>query len=268
MTAWSDEFAPPSLAALGQGVRAALGLTATAIGIKGDQFHLSGYHRSRRWILTDPASEDGSGDYSVTHPLDQGGDQNWLAGLDITPKSVEQMIAVSMRLDAAMRADLLPNVREFYGNTNGDRIVDGWDDLTHRAATSDDSHLWHVHISFYRSRAGNDHTDVLRVITGADLEEDMSFEDTDRELLVRLNHGLDGLLGNLPRLQPGSSWGTKTNEVHNQLAAILKAAGAPTQVTLSPEQLAELKADLRAGLPTLAEIATAVADENARRQQN
>jgi hypothetical protein len=164
---WRAEFVPPTLEALAVAIRKAWGLGADAVGSKGDTHHTSGYHRSRNWVLGSRYSAKGASDYSVRYATDsQGGDGNWICALDVTPGDSARMIAACKRLDAALRAGQLPNVREFYGNTNGDQVVDGWDELLGKAVTSDDSHLWHFHISFRRSRAGNDHSDVLGVILG------------------------------------------------------------------------------------------------------
>ncbi|GIG58749.1 hypothetical protein Lfu02_31210 [Longispora fulva] len=162
MSAWDSEFAPPRLAAFGEAVRAAFHLGPLAIGTKGDANHTYGYHRSRSWIMIDG---DGDDDYSVQVPLDQGGDGNWISAIDISLDS-ERMAAVTGRLLEAVRAGdpRLAAVREFYGTVDG-RTVVGWDTAYHRAVTADDSHLWHVHLSFYRSRADSDHADVLAVLT-------------------------------------------------------------------------------------------------------
>lgn len=42
-------------------------------------------------------------------------------------------------------------LREFYGNANGDRWVDGWDFQIVTGVSSDSSHLWHIHFSFMRA---------------------------------------------------------------------------------------------------------------------
>lgn len=173
--AWGAEHAPPNLEALYVGIRAFLGRGADAVGGKGDANHLRGYHRSRAWILNSRFSAYRGNDYSVQLALDKGGDPNWLSAMDATPYKVETLIAMCKRLDAAMRADTLPQVREWYGNVNGDKVVDGWDDVAHRAASSDSSHLWHLHISFYRSRANDDHSNLLRVLTGRGGDTDMKF---------------------------------------------------------------------------------------------
>ena len=167
---WIAEKVPESIVAAGAAVRAAWGLPAAAVGAKGDTAHRSGYHRSRAWVLGSSFSANGTGDYSVRYAPDKtGGDDDWVCALDITPGSVERMIAASKRLDTALRAEMLPTVREFYGNINGDKIVDGWDNLLDRAVTSDSSHLWHIHISFYRSTADRDHSDVVATILGASM---------------------------------------------------------------------------------------------------
>ena len=177
---WLAETVPASIAAVGAAVRSAWQLPVDAIGAKGDANHRYGYHRSRRWVLHSPYSRYGSGDYSVTHAEDRaGGDDNWVCALDVTPGRADLMIAACKRIDAALRAGALPNVREFFGNVDGNQVVDGWDALLHRATTSDSSHLWHFHVSFLRSRAGHDHSDLLGVILGTSttMEDDMQLSD-------------------------------------------------------------------------------------------
>lgn len=48
------------------------------------------------------------------------------------------------------RLDLV--LYEFYGQTDWDSHVEGYDELHERDATSDSSHLWHIHLSFLRSK--------------------------------------------------------------------------------------------------------------------
>ncbi|WP_412540806.1 hypothetical protein R8Z50_34310 [Longispora sp. K20-0274] len=165
MSAWDSESTPPGLAAFAEAVRAAFRLGEDDIRLKGDEEHTYGYHRSRNWIMVDG---DGDDDYSVQHPLDQGGEGNWSAAVDIS-LAPDRMTAVTGRLLAAARAadPRLAAVREFYGTVDG-RTVTGWDSAYHRAVTADDTHLSHVHLSFYRSLAGADHADVLAVLTADD----------------------------------------------------------------------------------------------------
>lgn len=166
---WGREFAPPNLEALYVGVRLFLGRGPEAVGGKGDNQHLRGYHRSREWVLNSRYSLYGKADYSVQHPRDLAGDGRWYCAMDATPFKVETLIGMCQRLDKAVRAGELPQIREWYGNIDGNQIVDGWDAVTAKAATSDSSHLWHLHISFFRSLANHDHTHLLAVLTGDDM---------------------------------------------------------------------------------------------------
>lgn len=180
---WRAEYMPPAIITLAEGVRAHLGLGAEYIGSKGNADHTYGYHRSRAWILGSRFSDYGGGDYSVQSVEDQAGDANWLCALDINPGSVDALIAMCKRLDAAVRAGRLPQLREWYGNVDGDQIVDGFDLLFQRAATSDSSHLWHLHLSFLRGLANADHAVLLAVLTGTDVASE-SEGDPDMKYLV------------------------------------------------------------------------------------
>lgn len=44
---------------------------------------------------------------------------------------------------------------EFYGQSDTDAQVEGYNEYREEAATSDSSHLWHIHMSFLRSQCGN-----------------------------------------------------------------------------------------------------------------
>lgn len=51
------------------------------------------------------------------------------------------------------RLDLI--LYEFYGQADTDLAVEGYDELHDRSATSDSSHLWHIHKSFLRDKCGD-----------------------------------------------------------------------------------------------------------------
>lgn len=51
------------------------------------------------------------------------------------------------------RLDLI--LVEFYGQADNDRAVEGYDERDEHHATSDASHLWHLHLSFIRSKCGD-----------------------------------------------------------------------------------------------------------------
>lgn len=44
---------------------------------------------------------------------------------------------------------------EFYGQADSDRDVEGYNEFREDSVTSDSSHLWHLHLSFLRSRCGD-----------------------------------------------------------------------------------------------------------------
>ena len=44
---------------------------------------------------------------------------------------------------------------EFYGQADADSHVEGYNEYREELATSDSSHLWHIHLSFLRSRCGD-----------------------------------------------------------------------------------------------------------------
>jgi hypothetical protein len=159
------EVTPPNLAALNAKLRSHYNLGPMYIGSKGDLRHQRGYHRSRAFIENSPYCTNRT--YSVGAAVNQGGDDNWLSAIDMTlPKA--ELLAVCRRLDAAARAGRIEQVTEWYGNTNDDARVDGWDNISNVVSTSDSSHLWHVHLSLARSKANDNHDDLFQVITGGD----------------------------------------------------------------------------------------------------
>lgn len=128
-------------------------------GVVGDSAHTYGYHRGRNYV---PAS-----DYSVQHEHDKQGDGEAACGLDISWSRAEDQYTVSRRLLNAKDDSRMQACREFYGSTDGVNVC-GWDYAENHSATSDDSHLWHVHLSIHRKFA-NDSAALRRigdVITG------------------------------------------------------------------------------------------------------
>jgi hypothetical protein len=126
-------------------------------GIVGDASHTYGYHRSRNWNIA--SGEYGSHDYSVQLTQDCKGDGDAAAALDISFPP-DMMKLVTRRLIHAMRHDdaRLRAVRELFGTVDGTTVT-GWDrhhpdrPTDDTWTSSDDTHLWHVHLSFYREFA-------------------------------------------------------------------------------------------------------------------
>ncbi|HET8581779.1 MAG TPA: hypothetical protein VFL65_00895 [Jatrophihabitans sp.] len=162
------EHAPQALADLFNKCKAAapsLGLKLG--GILGDQAHTYGYHRARAVL---PSS-----DYSCQLADDRAGDAWSASALDLTPTGAEAQRLITQRLiDATARKDpRLLAVREFFGSVDG-RNVTGRDVRGGYAVTSDDSHLWHVHLSIFR-RYANDAAalaPIVDVVAGNSKEED------------------------------------------------------------------------------------------------
>lgn len=135
------EYAPRALRWLGEQVVAALG--GEVAGIVGDPAHRYGYHRCRNAL---PKT-----DYSVLLREDKLGDGFAASGLDLklTP---EMMKVVTRRLlDSArdLNDPRLDAMREFYGTLDGETVT-GYDCVFQVDATSDTSHLWHIHLSILR----------------------------------------------------------------------------------------------------------------------
>jgi len=116
-----------------------------------------GYHNQR-------ANLPGS-DYSVQRPDDQTGSDWDPAGLDITLHNPSDMQRITQRLlDLTAAGDpRIQILREFFGTVDGWNVV-GRDVRDNRPITSDDSHLWHCHISSYRLYA-NSHSAMDELAT-------------------------------------------------------------------------------------------------------
>lgn len=138
-------------------------------GIVGDTAHVAGggYHISR----DDLKFHGQGGDYSIQAPADKRGPGNAAAAIDLTLSTTE-MKTVSKRLKAAMEGtDYDPRIeplREFIGTVNGTQVcgfnryktgrATGW----YPSGYSESSHLWHVHLSFFRAYC-NDKNSILGV---------------------------------------------------------------------------------------------------------
>lgn len=171
---WGREIVPAPLAALGAALCRRYSRPADAAGTKGDTAHLSGSHRSQEWIGNSKYCTNRV--YTVQPGL-VGEQPRHVAGLDFTPGSGALMVELCRRIDKAVRSGMLEEVREFYGNVDGDLIVDGWNNVLDRAASSDSSHLWHFHLSIDRRLC--DRLDVMEKIYTAVTGETMALTTTD-----------------------------------------------------------------------------------------
>jgi len=112
-----------------------------------------GYHNTR--------SQNSSGDYSVQHADDRTGPDR-ASAIDLTFPDAQAgdyttIKRYANRLLAAGQANDPRSgyMKEFFGQTDDDNGVEGWDFRAHRTTTSDTSHLWHIHISFNRKDCGS-----------------------------------------------------------------------------------------------------------------
>lgn len=224
---------------------------ATLSGIVGDLDHREsgGYHISRE---DQPASN-----YSVQLPEDRAGGSSWASAVDMS-MSAEQMKLVTGRLLASAKdeTDLRLNyVREFYGTLDGETVV-GYDTYYGTPATSDDSHLWHVHISFLRAHADDPAAmaAVLSVITAAPRGDDMEQADklaypsnyADRRIgqaIADVSNLRDWLVGAAASpIAPGGKPAEPTSPLGKILAAAEKTTATPTAAEIAAEIIKQLSA--------------------------
>jgi hypothetical protein len=155
---------PDALMKFWQEARKAIGDDLLLGGIYADK---RGYHNRRDNL---PSS-----DYSVKLAADKRGPADKASAIDLTFKTAQKsdfrnIAKYSNRLYVGMknrdsrlffRGDMKrPVIREFFGNIDLDRDVEGWtfsNSKTGKAgpASSDSSHLWHIHISFHREFCDN-----------------------------------------------------------------------------------------------------------------
>lgn len=82
----------------------------------------------------------------LTFPDAQAGDYRTI------DKYTSRLMA-SSRSSADPRLDLV--LFEFYGQDDNDKQVEGYNEYREEFVTSDPSHLWHLHLSFLRSKCGD-----------------------------------------------------------------------------------------------------------------
>lgn len=255
--AWRSEFTPPALIALGARLSAFFRIPALAIGTRGNTAHLSGYHRSRRWVRTSAYCVSRTYSVSRTAGDRTGGSDDAVSAMDMTLPTA-QLLAACQRLDVAVRAGRLEKITEWYGNRDGDQRVDGYDNISNRVASSDPSHVWHVHMSFDRGRVDEDHTDVYEVLTGEDMP-------TPQEIAAAV-WNFQIASPSLERTAKAADWLKAGYGLERTLPARLDAILAAaldddnTTVVLAPEALAELT-QIRDQLAALPEAVRPVIDE-------
>jgi hypothetical protein len=171
-----------------------------------------GYHNSRDHLPMPGYTTD----YSINEfSVDREGPADEPAAIDWTFPDAQAgdyltISKYSKRLMTAGKAGRMADprtlyMREFFGNTDSDREVEGWDYAKNRASTSDSSHLWHIHVSIHRKYV----TDpvamqaILSILSAQPLDEwrrsqmrDLVFQHVDASLPVLKIGDVDGQYGN------------------------------------------------------------------------
>lgn len=126
-----------------------------------------GYHNTREANL--------DGDYSIYLPADRQGRSDLASAIDLTLPA-DKMRWYTSRLKAAAldpNDDRTSYIREFIGTLDGENvyclIASGPGTAFVFDGGRDDSHLWHIHISFYRMYA--DWSEAMRAILSVLMNE-------------------------------------------------------------------------------------------------
>lgn len=173
------ERQPPALIALGVRLKNAYHVGVDNFGIRGNEFHYTGFHRSRAFL--ESSTQGNGGDYSTRGARNQGGNENNNCAFDFTPgvwgtaDNREKMKTLTRRLhDAAVRRDpALHDWYEFAGTLDGVNVVTFYADGGAFKTPFDKTHLDHIHGSKYRDASDNDNTALADIMLGLNEEDDM-----------------------------------------------------------------------------------------------
>lgn len=129
---------------------------------------LGGFVAAKRGFHSSGAYNEANfpGDYSIRDAVNRSGPwwRTHCSALDWTfpdaqAGSYGRIALYSQRLDRSGRDPADPRLDlilfEWYGQTDNDTEVEGWNELRDEYASSDPSHLWHIHLSFLRSKCGD-----------------------------------------------------------------------------------------------------------------
>lgn len=244
------EYAPEAIRWLAQQIQAKIPKSKLS-GIVGDSSHTYGYHRARSTL---PKS-----DYSVQLAEDRAGDADAASALDISFTASDMKTVTGRLLKSAKDEDdpRLNYCREFYGTLDGKKVA-GWDTHFGNPATSDDSHLWHVHISFLRKYA-TDKTAMAAVLSVIVGENDPGDDDVSAKDVWTYdpNELGQGGVANVPgrddfpdnkTVQPGYALSDAWNNTRQILAEQAAAKDRETKILAAIGELKTTLGDLSATL--------------------
>lgn len=253
------EVTPSSIDAIGDALCSAYGVGADHFGCKGNTSHVSGYHRSRRWILKSPDSVHGTSDYSIQLSTDLGGDWNDCSAFDFTPASwgstdnrAKMRVLTARLIDACKAHDpRVAHLREVAGTLDGSTVVT-WDCSRNAFKTPfDRSHLDHVHSSIYRSYAGANHSGIIAVMLG------QASSTKESDMFVR-SAASGGVFIGGGRALTGAEWNTVPAD-RKVIDATCATDGAVRELFAAPIDVAALAAALAPLLGDDIDEATVVA---------
>lgn len=252
---WGREITTSPMTGLGLELRAAYNAGRSAVGIKGNEVHLSGGHRSQEWIKNSRYCENRNYAVQAGLSVDQ---VRFISALDFVPAewgtvdNRNKMRVLTGRAINAMKDGRCNEVIECFGTLDGKNVT-GWRNDLNVVVTSDSSHLDHIHIRFDR-RYCNDNA-VMRKVAKILLEDDVLTDAEIKKIVDAVwfrdvNATGDGAL---------PAW-TTLDQTHD---AVLEIKGRPP-VQSAPVDPATLKAVLLDPEVLLA-IGKAVLDEDHRR---
>lgn len=149
-----------------------------------------GYHNTRKANLRT--------NYSVVDAVDKLGPDDKAAAYDWTfgdaqSGRYERIIHYTdLLLKSAkdLNDPRLNGWREFYGQADWDLQVEGWDTRYGIPASSDPSHLWHIHMSETRALVG-DHANkvaMLSVLKGETVAQWLGPQEVDMSILIQVSN--------------------------------------------------------------------------------
>jgi len=164
---WLEQFVPDNLTALLiEPLREFYGMDASQVGAPGDNNHLYGRHRSANWDRQSVYCTDRS--YGTTSTRDHVGGQDWYRACDVGIQG-QTLYDASHRMDALVRSGQAPGVAEWFGTFDGQNVV-GW--YEGHPSSSDDSHLWHLHVGLWNDSAND--PELMRLLLATITGEDMA----------------------------------------------------------------------------------------------
>jgi hypothetical protein len=186
----------------------------------------SGYHGTR-----DDNKKNWPGNYSIVDSEDKGGPSDKSGALDWTFPDAQSgrydtIIKYTKRLLASAqdpKDTRLSGWREFYGQADKDTHVEGWDCRYCLAATSDPSHLWHLHFSEDRDKVESydNKNALLSVLQGETWEDYMSgLTPQQADNLTAIDKRLYGIFDNEPTVTFKTADGVSRTETNNNYVVL------------------------------------------------